>query len=81
MLLDVCLRRFQEIIDFYPVPAVGTSFDAKGHFVCTAGRVECSGHKWLSCAVEEFKHIGELVEHIAVSYLDDASFVFIFFGR
>ncbi|CAI5747258.1 unnamed protein product [Peronospora destructor] len=58
-------KEFQEIIDFRPVPAAGTSYDAKGNFVCTAGRVECLGHKWLSCAVEEFQQIGELVEHIA----------------
>ncbi|RMX67829.1 hypothetical protein DD238_000498 [Peronospora effusa] len=59
------LHRFQEIIDFHPVPAAGMSYDAKGKFVCAAGRVECLGHKWLSCAVEEFQQIGELVEHIA----------------
>ncbi|KAG7391729.1 Gamma interferon inducible lysosomal thiol reductase (GILT) [Phytophthora pseudosyringae] len=58
-------KEFQEIIDFGPVPAAGTSFDAKGNFVCTAGMVECLGHKWLSCAVEEFHQIGELVERIA----------------
>ncbi|KAK1934662.1 Gamma-interferon-responsive lysosomal thiol protein [Phytophthora citrophthora] len=58
-------KEFQEIIDFHPVPAAGTSFDAKGNFVCTAGMVECLGHKWLSCAVEEFHQIGELVEHVA----------------
>ncbi|KAH7463214.1 Gamma-interferon-responsive lysosomal thiol protein [Phytophthora ramorum] len=58
-------KEFQEIIDFRPVPAAGTSFDAKGNFVCTAGMVECLGHKWLSCAVEEFQQIGELVERIA----------------
>ncbi|KAL3656323.1 hypothetical protein V7S43_018815 [Phytophthora oleae] len=58
-------KEFQEIIDFHPVPAAGTSFDAKGNFVCTAGMVECLGHKWLSCAVEEFHQIGELVERIA----------------
>lgn len=50
------------------MPAAGTSYDAKGNFVCTAGMVECLGHKWLSCAVEEFQQIGELVERIAVSY-------------
>ncbi|CAI5723257.1 unnamed protein product [Peronospora effusa] len=58
-------KEFQEIIDFHPVPAAGMSYDAKGKFVCAAGRVECLGHKWLSCAVEEFQQIGELVEHIA----------------
>lgn len=58
-------KEFQEIIDFRPVPAAGTSFDANGNFVCTAGMVECLGHKWLSCAVEEFTQVGELVEHIA----------------
>ncbi|KAG3114352.1 hypothetical protein PI124_g6849 [Phytophthora idaei] len=58
-------KEFQEIIDFRPVPAAGTSFDAKGNFVCTAGMVECLGHKWLSCAVDEFHQVGELVERIA----------------
>ncbi|KAJ8556985.1 hypothetical protein ON010_g8977 [Phytophthora cinnamomi] len=58
-------KEFQEIIDFHPVPAAGTTFDAKGNFKCTAGMVECMGHKWLSCAVEEFHQIGELVERIA----------------
>ncbi|ETI47043.1 hypothetical protein F443_08654 [Phytophthora nicotianae P1569] len=58
-------KEFQEIIDFRPVPAAGTSFDAKGNFVCTAGMVECLGHKWLSCAVEEFHQVGDLVERIA----------------
>ncbi|KAE8887776.1 hypothetical protein PF005_g3162 [Phytophthora fragariae] len=58
-------KEFQEIIDFHPVPAAGTTFDAKGNFVCTAGMVECLGHKWLSCAVEEFRQIGDLVERIA----------------
>ncbi|KAG7400380.1 Gamma interferon inducible lysosomal thiol reductase (GILT) [Phytophthora boehmeriae] len=58
-------KEFQEIIDFHPVPAAGTSFDANGNFVCTAGMVECLGHKWLSCAVEEFTQLGELVERIA----------------
>ncbi|KAG1692361.1 hypothetical protein DVH05_025528 [Phytophthora capsici] len=58
-------KEFQEIIDFHPVPAAGTSFDSKGNFVCTAGMVECLGHKWLSCAVEEFHQIGELVERVA----------------
>ena len=67
------LSRLQEIIDFRPVPAAGTSYDAKGKFVCTSGNLECQGHKWLSCAVEEFPQVGELVEHIAVSYPDDAT--------
>ncbi|CEG49241.1 Gamma-interferon inducible lysosomal thiol reductase [Plasmopara halstedii] len=58
-------KEFQEIIDFHPVPAAGTSINAKGNFVCTSGMVECLGHKWLSCAVEEFEQISELVEHIA----------------
>lgn len=58
-------KEFQEIIDFHPVPAAGTSFDGKGKFVCTSGRIECLGHKWLSCAVNEFDKVGKLVEHIA----------------
>ncbi|EGZ25425.1 hypothetical protein PHYSODRAFT_487619 [Phytophthora sojae] len=58
-------KEFQEIIDFHPVPAAGTTFDAKGNFVCTAGMVECLGHKWLSCVVEEFNQIGDLVERVA----------------
>ncbi|RLN46681.1 hypothetical protein BBJ29_001405 [Phytophthora kernoviae] len=58
-------KEFQEIIDFHPVPAAGTSFDANSNFVCTAGMVECLGHKWLSCAVEEFTQVGELIERIA----------------
>ncbi|CAH0473459.1 unnamed protein product [Peronospora belbahrii] len=60
-----CSRLFQEIIDFHPVPAAGTYYDAEGNVHCAAGRVECAGHKWLSCVVDEFQQMGELVEYIA----------------
>ncbi|CAH0522188.1 unnamed protein product [Peronospora belbahrii] len=58
-------KGFQEIIDFHPVPAAGTYYDAEGNVHCAAGRVECAGHKWLSCVVDEFQQMGELVEYIA----------------
>ncbi|TDH73627.1 hypothetical protein CCR75_002086 [Bremia lactucae] len=58
-------RQFQEIIDFDPVPAAGTFVDLNGNFVCTGGKMECLGHKWLSCAINEFHQVGEMVEHIA----------------
>ncbi|DAZ96516.1 TPA: hypothetical protein N0F65_008067 [Lagenidium giganteum] len=58
-------EQFQDIIDFRPVPAAGTYFDSSGNFVCNKGLVECIGHKWLSCVIEEFPKLGEMAEHLA----------------
>jgi hypothetical protein len=56
---------FRAIVDFRPVPAAGSWVDDKGGFVCTQGLVECQGHRWLSCIVDEFPKVEEMIEHLA----------------
>uniref|UniRef100_K3WZP8 Thioredoxin domain-containing protein n=1 Tax=Globisporangium ultimum (strain ATCC 200006 / CBS 805.95 / DAOM BR144) TaxID=431595 RepID=K3WZP8_GLOUD len=58
-------EQFRNVIDFRPVPAAGTSFDSTGKFVCSMGMVECIGHKWMSCAVDLFPKVDELIEYLA----------------
>lgn len=48
-----------------PVPAAGTSIDADGNFVCNKGLVECLGHRWLSCVIEEVPEVGPQIEALA----------------
>lgn len=48
-----------------PVPAAGTTFDSEGNFVCNKGLVECMGHRWLSCVVEEAPDLGAKIEALA----------------
>ncbi|TMW65963.1 hypothetical protein Poli38472_003728 [Pythium oligandrum] len=58
--------QFRDNIDFRPVPAAGTTYDAAtGAFVCNNGKLECVGHKWLSCAIDEFPQVEEMIEHLA----------------
>lgn len=49
-----------------PVPAAGTSVDSSGNFVCSMGLVECMGHKWMSCAIDLYPKVDELIEYLAV---------------
>lgn len=58
--------RFRNTVDFHPVPAAGTYVDESGSFVCSMGLVECMGHKWMSCAIDLFPKVDELIEHLAV---------------
>jgi interferon gamma-inducible protein 30 len=58
-------EQFRNSIDFRPVPAAGTSLDESGKFVCSMGLVECMGHKWMSCAIDLFPKVEELIEHLA----------------
>ncbi|GLE05509.1 hypothetical protein PINS_up014532 [Pythium insidiosum] len=58
-------EQFRDIVDFRPVPAAGTFLDAKGNFMCNKGMLECVGHKWLSCVIDEFPDLGEQIEHLA----------------
>lgn len=30
------------------------------------GMIECMGHKWMSCAIDLFPKVDELIEHLAV---------------
>ncbi|KAF1334059.1 Gamma-interferon-inducible lysosomal thiol reductase, partial [Globisporangium splendens] len=36
-----------------------------GKFVCSMGMVECIGHKWMSCAIDLFPKVDELIEYLA----------------
>ncbi|KAJ0410729.1 hypothetical protein ATCC90586_006832 [Pythium insidiosum] len=58
-------EQFRDIVDFRPVPAAGTFLDAKGNFMCNKGMLECVGHKWLSCVIDQFPDLGEQIEHLA----------------
>jgi interferon gamma-inducible protein 30 len=58
-------EQFRDVIDFRPVPAAGTSLDSSGNFVCSMGMVECIGHKWMSCAIDLFPKVDELIEYLA----------------
>lgn len=61
-----CHLMNRRLLLYRPVPAAGTKIDSAGNFVCVKGMVECTGHKWLSCAIDQFPKVTELIQYLAV---------------